>query len=178
GVRRVSPWSFYSQGASEDRQASEDPFLANALDWFGVTVPASLSPWDKGALLAEAVARERALLILDGVEPLQYPPGPNGGQLRAPGLRSLLRGLAPPAFCIVTTREAIPDIDDLRLELGNLTAEAGAALLHRAGAKRAGPAPIAAGDPELHQASRAVGGHALTLHLLGRFLARAHLGDI
>jgi hypothetical protein len=81
GARRVYAWSFYSQGTKEDRQASEDTFLAHALEWFGVQCEPTLSPWDKGRLLADAVARERTLLILDGIEPLQYPPGPMGGQL-------------------------------------------------------------------------------------------------
>jgi hypothetical protein len=197
GASRVYAWSFYSQGTKEDRQASEDTFLAHALEWFGVQCEPTLSPWDKGRLLADAVARERTLLILDGIEPLQYPPGPMGGQLRAPGVQSLLKQLARKAnaaehrgLCLVTTRESLVDLADferregtawgsvLRVDLGNLTAEAGAALLHHAGAKRAGAAEIMANDSELLAASREVDGHALTLNLLGRFLARAHGGDI
>ena len=118
GVRRVYAWSFYSQGTKEDRQASEDVFLAHALEWFGVRCEPTLSPWDKGRLLAEAVARERTLLILDGIEPLQYPPGPMGGRLRAPGVQSLLKHLARTArntenrgLCLVTTREPLTDLE-------------------------------------------------------------------
>ena len=59
----------------------------------------------------------------------------------------------------------------LRVDLGNLTDEAGAALLHHAGANRAGAAEIKPEDKELIAASREVDGHALTLSLLGRFLA-------
>ena len=140
GARRVYAWSFYSQGTKEDRQASEDTFLAHALEWFGVPCEPTLSPWDKGRLLADAVARERTLLILDGIEPLQYPPGPMGGQLRAPGVQSLLKQLARKAndtdhrgLCLVTTREPLTDLADfqrrpdaawgsvLRVDLGNLT---------------------------------------------------------
>jgi len=197
GARRVYAWSFFSQGTKEDRQASEDSFLAHALAWFGVDCEPTLSPWDKGRLLAEAVVRERTLLILDGIEPLQYPPGPMGGQLRAPGVQSLLKYVARAAgdsedrgLCLVTTREPMVDLADfgrhqgsgwgsvLRVDLGNLTHEAGAALLHHAGAKRAGAAEIPADDAELLAAGGEVDGHALTLNLLGRFLARAHGGDI
>jgi tetratricopeptide (TPR) repeat protein len=197
GTRRVYAWSFYSQGTKEDRQASEDTFLAHALEWFGVQCEPTLSPWDKGCLLADAIGRERTLLILDGIEPLQYPPGPMGGQLRAPGVQSLLKRLARKAsdaehggLCLVTTREPLTDLADfqrrpdaawgsvLRVDLGNLIEEAGAALLHQAGTKRAGAAEIKADDTELLAASREVDGHALTLNLLGRFLARAHGGDI
>ncbi len=203
GARRVYAWSFYSQGTKEDRQASEDLFLAEALQWFGVQCEPTFSPWDKGRLLADAASRERTLLILDGIEPLQYPPGPMGGQLRAPGLQSLLKQLASKAnsfdhrnstfancLCLVTTREPLTDLADfqrregspwgsvLRIDLCNLTDEAGAALLHHAGANRAGAAEIKPDDHELLAASREVDGHALTLNLLGRFLARAHSSDI
>jgi hypothetical protein len=207
GLQQVYAWSFYSQGTKEDRQASEDTFLANALEWFGVQCEPTLSPWDKGRLLADAISCKRTLLILDGIEPLQYPPGPMGGQLRAPGVQSLLKQLARKAnsktsgirnqqseisnsLCLVTTREPLTDLADfqrregspwgsvLRIDLGNLTEEAGAALLHHAGTKRAGAAEIKPDDKELLIASREVNGHALTLNLLGRFLARAHGGDI
>ncbi len=197
GARRVYAWSFHSQGTKEDRQASEDTFLAHALEWFGVQCEPTLSPWDKGRLLADAVASERTLLVLDGIEPLQYPPGPMGGQLRAPGVQSLLKHLARKSnesehrgLCLLTTREPITDLADfqrrpsaawgsvLGVDLGNLTDEAGAALLHHAGAKRAGAAEIKADDAELLAASSEVDGHALTLNLLGRFLARTHAGDV
>ena len=197
GVRRVYGWSFYSQGTTEDRQASEDTFLAHALEWFGVECEPTLSPWDKGRLLAQAIANKPTLLILDGIEPLQYPPGPMGGQLRAPGVQSLLKHLArnvgsiaQPFICLVTTREPLTDLSDferrpevawgsvLRLDLGNLNDYAGAALLHHAGVKRAGAAEIEDNDTELRAASHEVDGHALTLNLLGRFLARAYEGDI
>ena len=94
GAERVYGWSFYSQGTSDDRQASDDAFLDDALRWFGVEHDPTLSPWDKGRLLAEAIARSSTLLVLDGLEPLQHPPGPQGGALRAPGVQALLRALA------------------------------------------------------------------------------------
>lgn len=201
GTRRVYAWSFYSQGTKEDRQASEDLFLAHALEWFGVKCEPTLSPWDKGRLLADAVASERTLLILDGIEPLQYPPGPMGGKLRAPGVQSLLKQLARKTnntehrgLCLVTTREPLTDLSDfqrregspwgsvLRIDLGNLTEEAGASLLYNAGVDHVGNQKIApekvVDNDELLAASREVDGHALTLNLLGRFLARAHSGDI
>lgn len=197
GAQRVYAWSFYSQGTKEDRQASEDTFLAHALKWFGVECEPTRAPTEKGRLIADAIARERTLFILDGIEPLQYPPGPMGGQLRAPGVYALLKRLARLAndyenqgLCLVTTREPLTDLADfqrrehapwgsvLRVDLGNLTGEAGAALLHHAGAKLAGVAQIDPDDQELINASREVDGHALTLNLLGRFLVRAHRGDI
>jgi hypothetical protein len=44
--------------------------------------------------LAKLVAQRRTLLILDGLEPLQNPPGPQEGRLREPSLQALLGELA------------------------------------------------------------------------------------
>lgn len=59
GAQCVYGWSFFSQGTSDDRQASDDAFLNDALGWFSVEHDPKLSPWDKGRLLAGAVARNR-----------------------------------------------------------------------------------------------------------------------
>lgn len=193
GATRVYGWSFYSQGTGDDRQASEDGFLSAALAWFQVPHDPALHPSDKGRKLAEAVAATRSLLVLDGVEPLQYPPGPLAGELRAPGLKALLQHLAgagQPGLCLITSRERLTDLDQyerngsrpngavLRRDLGNLGDGDGARLLHALGAKRAGAGKIGPDDDELRAASRAVKGHALTLSLLGRYLALAYDGDI
>jgi hypothetical protein len=193
GARRVYAWSFYSQGTGDDRQASEDQFLAAALAWFGVELNPALNPWDKGQRLAEAVAAERTLLLLDGVEPLQYPPGTSAGALRAPGLKALLGHLVSaghPGLCLITSRERLTDLAEYErtrdhpqgrvrtLDLGNLGPADGARLLHRLGVRRAGAARIQEGDPELLALSQDLDGHALTLSLLGRWLALACEGDV
>jgi hypothetical protein len=193
GAARVFGWSFYSQGTGENRQASEDHFLAEAIKWFGVEIEASANPADKGRALADRIAASRTLLVLDGLEPLQYPPGPLAGELRAPGLQALLTHLATagqPGRCVVTSREWLQDLGEwarsetnpggpvLRVDLGNLSETDGARLLHARGATRAGAAAIAPDDQELKDATREVRGHALTLSLLGRYLARAKGGDI
>jgi hypothetical protein len=78
---RVFGWSFYSQGTSEDGAASADQFIAQALTFFGdATLAASnAGPWDKGVRLAQLVTERPSLLVLDGLEPLQHPPGPLTG---------------------------------------------------------------------------------------------------
>jgi len=188
GFERVFDWSFYSQGTREQGAASADPFMAKGLEFFGdeEMAKSAASPWDKGVRLAQLVAQRRTLLVLDGIEPLQYPPGPLAGQLKDPALETLLRGLAQqnPGLCLVTTREHVADLAPFRdttapeWELEHLSEEAGTALLHRTGATRAGAAEIKPDDAELLDASREVQGHALTLRLLGRYLAKAHQGDI
>jgi hypothetical protein len=81
GARRVYGWSFYSQGTSEDRQASGDEFLSAALKWFGEKEILK-SAWDRGERLAQLCRENRTLLVLDGLEPLQHPPGEQTGKLR------------------------------------------------------------------------------------------------
>ncbi len=176
GVRRVLDWSFYSQG-TEERVASADRFLDHALRFFGDSDPTAGSSRDRGLRLAELVRREKTLLILDGVEPLQYPPGPLAGRLKDSGLAALLKGLAVenPGLCLVTTRERITDLNSSpqtapQWDLEHLTPAAGAELLRRLGVKGK--------DFELRAASEEMGGHALALTLLGNYLRRAYSGDV
>lgn len=111
GAERVYAWSFYSQGTN-DRVASADQFIEAALTWFGDTDPNKGSPWDKGERLAQLVAAHRTLLVLDGLEPLQHPPGPDEGRLKDQALQSLLRGLAASnkGLCLISTRVPVTDL--------------------------------------------------------------------
>jgi len=180
GFERVFDWSFFSQGTREQGAASAEGFIAEALRFFGDTTMAqsAASAWDKGARLAQLVAQRRTLLVLDGVEPLQYPPGPLAGELKDPALATLLKGLARSnsGLCIVTTRERVADLSPFRdttapeWQLHHLSIPAGVEFLKTLGVR--GTAV------EFHQLVERVKGHALTLNLLGRYLARAHGGDI
>lgn len=180
GIRRVFAWSFYSQGSSDHSAASADPFVAKALEFFGDSEMAQSGalPWDKGARLAQLIVQEPTLLVLDGLEPLQYPPGTMGGQLKDPTLAVLLKGLAQqnPGLCVLTTREGVADLVPFQnstapeRQLLHLSAEAGVELLKTLGVKGS--------EKELVELVKKIDGHALTLDLLGRFLARAHGGDV
>ena len=177
-AQRVYGWSFYSQGAAEGRQASADLFIATALGWFGDPNPDESSPWDKGERLAELVTEQRTLLILDGLEPLQHPPGEQEGRLKDPGLQSLLRGLARhnPGLCVVSTRLPLSDLQEFagtsveNIDLEVLSPEAGGQLLDSLGVD---------GTPgELKEAVREFEGHALALTLLGQYLTTVYGGDV
>lgn len=72
GARLVFAFSFYGQGTSEKAQASADLFLSSALSWFGDPNPDEGSSWSKGERLAELVKKTRSLIVLDGLEPLQF----------------------------------------------------------------------------------------------------------
>lgn len=199
GAECVFDWSFYSQGTRDTVTASSDAFIAKALEFFGdlQMAQSAVSAWDKGERLARLVAARRTLLVLDGVEPLQYPPGTMAGKLKDQALEALLKGLAQhnAGLCLVTTREPVTDLDswmdktvaylgtrehshDKYPSLSHLSEEAGAQLLFDAGVDKAGHAHIEANDQELKQAAREVGGHALTLQLLGRWLAKGYNGDV
>ncbi|MGL4409967.1 MAG: hypothetical protein ACRCTU_16410, partial [Zoogloea sp.] len=192
GAERVFGWSFYSQGSNEDRHASEDNFLDTALRWFGVDIDPASNPADKGQALADELRLSPTLLVLDGLEPLQYPQGPMEGELRAPGLQALLRRISTmgmPGLILISSREELKDLQPQqqihnpdgvaqRISLNNLSPQQGAQLLHIYEVCKAGEATIGPEDQELQNASVAVGGHALSLMLLGRYLALAHSGDV
>lgn len=178
GVARVLDWSFYSQG-SKDQNTSAESFIDHALRFFGDPDPKAGSPHDRGARLASLIRKEPTLLVLDGIEPLQYPPGRPEieGRLKDPGLTALLKGLAAgnPGLCVVTTRERIADLAGSpstapQILLEELELDAAIALLRQLG--------VDGRESELRAAAGEFKRHALTLTLLGNFLRRAHKGDI
>ncbi len=110
GAERIYGWSFYSQGTSE-RAASADLFIDQALRWFGDTDPTLGTVWDKGERLANLIRQTRTLLVLDGLEPLQHPPGQQEGRLKDAALQALLVELAAQqaGLCLISTRERVGD---------------------------------------------------------------------
>jgi serine/threonine protein kinase/predicted ATPase len=173
----VFGWSFYRQSTSGET-SSADEFLDAALAWFGDPDPRLGTAWEKGERLAKLVAHRRTLLVLDGLEPLQNPPGPQEGRLREPSLQALLRELAGfnPGLCVITTRLPVADIaahagtSALRRDLEQLSSDAGAKLLQALGVKGS--------EGELRSASDEFTGHCLALTLLGSYLTDAYHGDI
>jgi predicted ATPase len=173
----VFGWSFYRQGTS-GQSLSADEFFDAALSWFGDPDPRIGTAWEKGERLAKLVGHRRTLLVLDGLEPLQNPPGPQEGRLREPSLQALLRELAAfnRGLCVITTRTAVADIADhersaaLRRDLEQLSTDAGAKLLRALGVK--------GDEEELRTASDEFNGHCLALTLLGSYLTDAYNGDI
>jgi tetratricopeptide (TPR) repeat protein len=176
GVQRAFDWSFYSQGTGE-RVTSAELFLAECLRFCGDPDPQAGSPHDRGQRLAGLLRQRPTMLVLDGVEPLQYPPGPLAGKLKDAGLAALLKGLAynNPGLCVVTTRERIADLNGFaqtapQVELEELGVADGVELLKRLG--------VDGREKELRAAVEEFGGHALTLSLLGSYLKRFHKGDV
>ncbi|HEX3149842.1 MAG TPA: hypothetical protein VHR66_17325, partial [Gemmataceae bacterium] len=152
-------------------------FIQTALKFFDDPDPIAGSPWERGERLARLIRQHRTLLVLDGIEPLQYPVNdPQAGRLKDQALEALLQGLAAdnPGLCIVTTREHLKNIENQATteeqKLDKLVKDAAIALLRHL--------QITGTEAEMEAAWKDAGGHALTLQLLGRFLADAHGGDI
>jgi len=132
----------------------------------------------RGERLAKLVAHRRTLLVLDGLEPLQNPPGPQEGRLREPAIQELLRELAAfnRGLCVISTRTPVADIADhertsaLRRDLDQLSSDAGAKLLQARGVK--------GNEAELRSASDEFSGHCLALTLLSSYLTDAYSADI
>jgi hypothetical protein len=90
----VFGWSFCRQGSSGETSCA-DEFFDAALAWFGDPDPRLGTAWEKGERLAKLIAHRRTLLLLDGLEPLQNPPGPQEGRLSEPSLQALCVSLLP-----------------------------------------------------------------------------------
>jgi hypothetical protein len=176
GAARVFAWSFYREGVGE-AEAPSDLFLENALRWFEDPHPNLGSRWERGARLADLIRTEPTILIIDGLEPLQHPPG-RGGKLRDEALIALMRELAAynNGLCIVSSRVGITEIAQFepgtatRIDLQTLDRKSGARLLRAQRLK--GP------SGEFEKASDEFGGHCLALTLLASYLRDVHDGDI
>jgi len=117
---KLIQWSFYKQGQQMGIISSADYFFSNAIQEFG------LDPYDvtdKGAVLAKLLLKNKALVILDGLEPLQDPVGvnenePGFGRIKDINLSNLLIQLSRAdkkesanSLCVITTRLDIADIN-------------------------------------------------------------------
>jgi tetratricopeptide (TPR) repeat protein len=189
GCEQAFGWSFYSQGTREQGNASGDLFVAEALRFFGDAglAESPISAFEKGMRLAQLIQRRRALVVLDGLEPLQHPPGPLAGQVKDPAVTALLRQLAlhNPGLCLVTSRESVTtlaafhDTTAPELVLENLSDEDGAKYLEAIlqPGPRSNLASVASTARDRREISQQVRGHALTLRILGNYILRA-LKDI
>ena len=177
GAQMVYCWSFYAQDDSEQSQSSADMFFDDALRWFGYKGAAIKSAWDRGLKLAELIQKKRTLIVLDGLEPLQFPPGTMRGQLKDQGIRAMLLQLATnnPGLCLITSRAPVVELDTynqvtvISHSLKNLSQEAGASLLRSIGVRSL--------DQNQNVSTKAFydtvseyHGNALALKLLGRYI--------
>ncbi|ESZ64761.1 hypothetical protein [Mesorhizobium sp. L103C131B0] len=173
---RVFGWSFYAQGVTHDFSTSSE-FIQAALTWFGDPEPPTGDENEKGRRLATLVRARPTILVLDGLEPLQSPPGQSGGEVTDPALKALLASLASDnsGLCVVTTRYHIPNLERFgasvaEIEIAGLQAEDGIELLRSLG--------VRGSDTSLALAVSEYDGHPLALLLLGTFLTIVHDGSV
>ena len=177
GINAVIAWSFYSQGASEDKQISSRLFFDHALTELGSQSTDFPTDEARGEHLAKLLRQHRCLLILDGLEPLQHASAVNRGELKDRALRQMLRTLAldNQGLCVITTRIAVHELSDHQRQvvhhnLDNLqTADAVKLFKHL---------QVEGSDKELQAAAQDYGCHALSVSLLGNLLHRRYSGDI
>jgi hypothetical protein len=170
GAECVYAWSFYSQGTDDKRQGDADGFFDTALQWFGYKRE-PVKGAERGRRLAALVRERRTLLVLDGVEPLQYPAHSPGleGKLKDDGLAALLKALADQmhGLVIVTTRIPIPELKTrtepavIWRELNQLSIDAGVTLLKALG--------VRADEDDFREVVGLLKGHALSLNLLATY---------
>ncbi len=142
GADRVYGWSFYSQGTKET-QSSADLFIHEALVFFGDPEPDAGSPWDKGERLARLVRRRRVLLVLDGMEPLQWGSGTEEGRIKDPALERLVWRLGErnAGLCVITSRVGVREVAGFAPEKSRKLD-----LRHADGGGRGGAATCAGGE--------------------------------
>ena len=177
GINAVIAWSFYSQGASEDKQISSRLFFDHAITELGSQSTDFPTDEARGEHLARLLRQRRCLLILDGLEPLQHASAANRGELKDRALRQMLRTLAldNQGLCVITTRIAVDELKDrqpqvIQKELDNLQAADAVELLK--------DLQVHGADKDLHKAAQEYSCHALSISLLGNLLYRRYGGDI
>ena len=174
GFRKIFGWSFYSQGSSEERQASSEAFLHAALRFFGDPAPEQGTARDKARRLAQWLKAEKNLLILDGLEPLQQS-APPPGKIRDAGLQTLLADLTSgqPGLLVAISRLEIRELKGwpgvAQESLESFSAADGAALL--------AALKVWGSETELQNTAREFGGHGLALVLLASWLNMLRHGD-
>ena len=177
GINALIAWSFYSQGASEDKQISSRLFFDHTITELGSPRTDFPNEEARGEHLAKLLRQHRCLLILDGLEPLQHASAANRGELKDHALRQMLKTLAldNQGLCVITTRIAVYELCDhqhrvVHHNLDNLQAANAVELLQHL--------QVEGTNSELQAAAQDYGCHALSISLLGNLLHRSYGGDI
>lgn len=176
----IFAWSFYNQGSQDNSISSADIFINQALEFFGNLdlAQSSTDNRTKGRELAKLVIQQKAIIFLDGLEPLQHPPSPAyQGELKDPGLSEFFKKLATknPGICIITTRYSVVELKPftktvIEKKLDKLSEEASIKLLKNHELKGT--------EDEFKSLINDFDGHALSLQVIGNFIHQAFNGDI
>lgn len=172
----IFDWSFFSQGLVSNRPISTDLFFKEAFKWFGITDTNSVQ--NKGEVLALHLRKTNAIIILDGLESMQYSDNIIGkeGEVKDSSLRTLISMLCDQnqGLCVITSRKKLPHIDNCYgckyLKLPHFTEEQSLDLLDTYDLK---------GSLALKKKIYTIfSGHALSLNLVATFIRDALEGNI
>lgn len=178
GKTRVFGWSFYSQG-SHNTFTNSQPFFSAVLPFLGIhEIPKD--EVEKARVLAKFLQQHPCLLILDGLEPLQYSQNLTtmNGELQDIALKEFIacfRQMAGKSFVLLSSRQPLVELKKwqvdhyLSLDLKTLPDEDGADLLQALG--------VIGKVEERQKISQELNGHALSLVLVGHLLSEHHQGD-
>lgn len=167
----IFAWSFYNQG-QRDQTSSADAFFQAALPFFGCQQLPDKADHYAHQLALLLISRP-AILLLDGLEPLQ-----DGSRIRDRALDDLLRhvlgGPAHSCFILLSSRQNLEQYPaSLRTRnLDRLGVEDGVKLLLAAGVSKKEP------RQRLVDAVEKLQGHPLSLSLFGKLLARWYKGRL
>jgi len=174
---KIFAWSFYSQG-SHETQNSSAPFFEAALRFFGAEVIPRQEE-EKGQLLGDLLFKKKAMLVLDGLEPLQHRVDVMEGYFKDVAVQRLLWAVKSGCYVgesviVITSRQPIMELAGFTgyeaIDLRLLSPTEGMQLLQNLG--------VQGQDAELQQASEENNGHALALALLAKLVVREFAGDI
>ena len=178
--QKTYSWSFHNQGDTGKKQSSSSEFIEHALKFFNNNKENFTSEYEKSTHLASLIGKQRAVLILDGLEPFQYSANDSDknlrGKFRDTGLKALLNQLAiqNEGLCLITTREPLSDdfckqstVSNHSLE--NLSESDSIQLLRNK--------KVQGSDEALAQAAKDYNHHAFSLTLLGNFLSNQDIQD-
>ncbi len=198
GARRVFAWSFPQASIAHARSAVSGPggsglFFVRALRFFGHEGALPDSEEKRAVCLSRLLRAQAALLILDGVELMQYPDATPGEQLADsfadPGMYHFLRQMAHPpsdhkhknSLVVITSRRTLASNPSAtsrlqawrplssvcrEMQLPDLNEREGVQLLKKLGVN-------SSYHKRLPEMVRQLHGHALTLILLGGLLSRS-----
>jgi len=131
----------------------------------------------RAQVIASMLSSGRYLFILDGLEVMQHQEGDQYGLIKSNDLRDFLNYFAAPdheSFCLITSRVPLLDLMEYTTythrDVNRLLLEDGIALLKVLGVK--------GNNEEIGKIVTDWDGHALTISLLGSYLAEHHDGDL
>lgn len=161
------------------RFTNSQPFFSAVLPFLGISdIPKD--EIEKARLLARECQKQPCLLILDGLEPLQYAQNLQSmsGELQDNALKEFIacfRQTAGKSFVLFSSRQPLVELKKwqpghyLSLDLKTLPHQDGADLLQALG--------VTGKAAERQAISQNLNGHALSLVLFGHLLYEYHQGD-